>query len=466
MGWCMLKIYNSFSRKKEPFIPLIPGSISLYVCGITVYDYCHLGHARVFVAFDIMVRFLRSRGWKVNYIRNITDIDDKIIKRAHENKESVEALTQRFIQAMQEDEQALNVLAPDQTPKATQAISEIVEMIQRLEEQGKAYVAQNGDVYFSVEQYAPYGALANKKLDQLKAGARVEVAEVKRSVLDFVLWKKAKIGEPAWDSPWGKGRPGWHIECSAMSTKALGTTFDIHGGGADLLFPHHENEKAQSEGATGKPFVRYWMHVGFVQVDKEKMSKSLGNFFTIRDVLAKYDWEVVRYFLLASHYRSPVHFSDAQLEKAKNALNTLYGALRELPQLIQAEKHTGVCIPEYYQRFCAAMEDDFNTPVALSVLFDCVHAYQIAKEKQDAQAGALAWTLKVCANMLGILERDANAYLQGDSVDSEAIEQLIQDRELARAKKDWKTSDRIREQLFSMGVVLEDTASGTIWRKR
>lgn len=458
----MLHIYNTFSQKKEPFKPLKPGEISLYVCGITVYDYCHLGHARVFVAFDAIVRFLRASGWKVKYVRNITDIDDKIIKRAQENHEKIQDLTNRFIAAMNEDTQALNVLAPDLEPRATEHIKQIIQMVKQLEEKHYAYQAANGDIYFAVEKFAHYGQLAHKDLEQLQQGARVEVVEEKRSPLDFVLWKKAKPGEPHWSSPWGEGRPGWHIECSAMSTYCLGDTFDLHGGGADLAFPHHENERAQSECATNKTFVNTWMHVGFVQVNKEKMSKSLGNFFTIRDILKAYDAEVVRYFLLASHYRSPLNYSTEQLDQAKHTLERLYTALRGIKLAATAHFEHNL----YWQRFFAAMNDDFNTPIALSVLFEVVTALNNAREENNlAQAAELATLLKKMANILGILERDPEAFLQGDVKDTTAIEQLIAQREEARRSKNWALADELRQKLTDLGIALEDTPGGTIWRK-
>lgn len=459
----MLQIYNSFTHKKEPFKPLVPGQISLYVCGITVYDYCHIGHARVFVAFDVIVRFLRASGWKVKYVRNITDIDDKIIKRAHENNETIDALTARFIHAMNEDAQALNVLSPDEEPRATRHIDTIISMVKKLQTNEFAYVADNGDVYFEVDKYPSYGELAHKNLEQLQAGARVEVVAQKHSDLDFVLWKMAKPEEPSWDSPWGKGRPGWHIECSAMSTDCLGDTFDIHGGGSDLVFPHHENERAQSECATGKTFVNTWMHVGFVQVDKEKMSKSLNNFFTIRDVLKEYDPEVVRYFLIASHYRSPVNYAKELLEQAKNALERLYTALRGLDLSASSSQQTS--IGTFRERFFEAMNDDFNTPIALSVIFELVHAVNTAREKSAPEVHTLAQMLKSFGNILGLLERDPEVYLQGESADKAEIEQLIVAREQARSAKNWTRADELRQQLTAMGVVLEDTAQGTIWRK-
>ncbi|MBS0288522.1 MAG: cysteine--tRNA ligase [Proteobacteria bacterium] len=457
----MLQIYNSFTHQKEPFKPIRPGEISLYVCGVTAYDYCHIGHARVFVAFDVIVRFLRKSGWKVKYVCNITDIDDKIIKRAQENNEPIDTLTQRFIQAMHDDAKALNVLRPDEEPRATAHIDGIVALIKQLQANQFAYAADNGDVYFEVAKYASYGALSHKDLEQLHAGARVEVVSQKHASLDFVLWKKAKPEEPHWPSPWGEGRPGWHIECSAMSMASLGETFDIHGGGADLLFPHHENERAQSECATGKPFVNTWMHVGFVQVDKEKMSKSLNNFFTIRDVLAQYDAEVIRYFLLASHYRSPINYAKELLEQAKSALERLYTALRGAPMAETSSNSAQA----FQTRFFDAMNDDFNTPIALAVLFELVTAVNTARETQHSDYLSLASMLKELANILGILERSPDAYLQGEQEDKTEIEALIKARNEARDGKNWQKADEIRQQLTNLGVVLEDTAKGTIWRK-
>lgn len=458
----MLEIYNTFTHKKEPFQPLVPKEISLYVCGITVYDYCHLGHARVFVAFDVIVRFLRATGWKVKYVRNITDIDDKIISRAHQNNETIEQLTGRFIEAMNEDAKALNVLSPDEEPRATHHIDKIIEMVNTLVAKEYAYVANNGDVYFKVDHYPSYGQLAHKDLEQLHSGARVEVNEQKHSALDFVLWKKAKPGEPSWPSPWGEGRPGWHIECSAMSVASLGNPFDIHGGGADLAFPHHENERAQSECATDKKFVNTWMHVGFIQINKEKMSKSLNNFFTIRDILKEYDAEVVRYFLLASHYRSPVNFSKDQLDQAKQALERLYTALRGIDlSSIRVQSDSPLM-----KSFVDAMNDDFNTPIALSVVFDCAHALNTARENKDeSKQLELAQTLKTFGNMLGILERQPEAFLQGDEQDASQIKSLIADREQARSQKNWSRADEIRQMLTAMGIALEDTSDGTLWRK-
>lgn len=459
----MLQIYNTYTHKKELFKPRVPGHIDLYVCGITVYDFCHLGHARVFVAFDMIVRFLRASGWQVKYVRNITDIDDKIIKRALENQESIEQLTARFIQAMNEDTKALNTLSPTEEPKATQSIDKIIDLIQQLQNKGFAYQGSNGDVYFQIDKYTDYGQLAHKDLESLQSGARVEVSHEKCSPLDFVLWKKAKATEPSWPSPWGEGRPGWHIECSAMSMASLGETFDIHGGGADLIFPHHENERAQSECASGKRFVNYWMHVGFVQVDKEKMSKSLGNFFTIREILNEYDPEVVRYFLLASHYRSPVNFSQEQLNQSKNTIERLYTTLRGINL---SDNPLGSYITNsFYQRFFAAMNDDFNTPIALAVLFDLVHAINSTREKNEVFYQELATLLKKLANILGLLERHPDEYLQGREEHSTEINQLIKERELARAQRQWQRADEIRQRLMAMNVVLEDTVNGTIWRK-
>lgn len=458
----MLQIYNTFTHKKETFVPLTAGEIGLYVCGITVYDRCHIGHARVFVAFDVITRFLRTTGWKVKYVRNITDIDDKIIQRANENNEPIEALTERFIAAMNEDAKALNVLPPDEEPRATHHIDNIIKMVQKLQDNGVAYLADNGDVYFEVNRYKNYGQLSHKDLEQLQSGARVDIVEAKRSPLDFVLWKKAKAGEPAWPSPWGEGRPGWHIECSAMSTVCLGDTFDMHGGGADLIFPHHENERAQSECATHKTFVNNWLHVGFVQVDKEKMSKSLNNFFTIQEVLKEYNAEIIRYFLVASHYRSPVNYSKEQLEQAKSSLERLYIALRGLDI---PENHENWQASPYYHAFVEAMHDDFNTPIALSSLFECMHALNTAREKNAENILEIAFVLKKLGSILGILQGSPEAFLQGDVENAADIDSLIAQREQARASKNWARADEIRQELTAMGIVIEDNAQGTSWRK-
>ncbi|MCR4300250.1 MAG: cysteine--tRNA ligase [Sulfuricaulis sp.] len=459
----MLQIYNSFSRQKEAFTPIAPGQVRLYVCGMTVYDYCHLGHARVMVVFDMVARYLRDRGFKVTYIRNITDIDDKIINRAKENGEDIGALTARFIQAMNEDAHALGVLPPDAEPRATQHMPHILEMIGTLLEKGYAYPAKNGDVYYRVRQFKPYGALSGKTLDELKIGARVEVGEAKDDPLDFVLWKAAKPGEPQWDSAWGPGRPGWHIECSAMSTECLGSHFDIHGGGMDLKFPHHENEIAQSEAATGEPFVNTWMHVGFVQLDKEKMSKSLGNFFTVREVLKRFEPEVVRYFILGSHYRSPLDYSDDTLQGAKSALTRLYLALKDL-----TPAREGGASATYEEKFQAAMDDDFNTPGALAVLFELTR--DINKLGADGAAAApLGATLRRLGGVLGLLQSDPRMFLRGsadDSLSDAQIEVLVAKRSEARRNKNWGESDRLRDELKAQGVILEDTGSQTTWRRQ
>ena len=462
----MLQIYNTLSRKKEPFTPIEPGKVRMYVCGMTVYDYCHLGHARVLVVFDMVVRYLRARGLAVTYIRNVTDIDDKIIKRAHENQESIDTLTGRFIAAMHEDADRLGVLRPDQEPRATQHMAEIIRMIEALIARGFAYAAPNQDVYYRVRSFPHYGQLSGKSIDDLRVGARVEADESKDDPLDFVLWKAAKPGEPYWDSPWGKGRPGWHIECSAMSTCCLGNHFDIHGGGLDLQFPHHENEIAQSEGATGEKFVNLWMHNGFVRVDDEKMSKSLGNFFTIREVLKKYDPEVVRYFILASHYRSPLNYGDESLEQAKSALTRLYTALKDLP-MPAASPGSG---SEYEQRFNDAMEDDFNTSLAVSVLFELAHDINKLRTSDPTQAAAFGALLRKLGGILGVLQRNADGYLKAgspaDGLSNEAIEEYIQRRLAARAAKNWAESDRIRDELKARGVILEDRPGGkTEWRR-
>ncbi|OGI39652.1 MAG: cysteine--tRNA ligase [Candidatus Muproteobacteria bacterium RBG_16_64_10] len=458
----MLQIHNSLTKKKEPFTPLVPGKVKMYVCGMTVYDYCHVGHARVMVVFDMVTRTLRARGYDVTYIRNITDIDDKIIKRAHENKEDIGALTERFIAAMHEDERALGVLPPDAEPRATVYMPQIEKMIGTLVDRGLAYQAKNKDVYYRVRKFAHYGALSGKSLDDLQAGARVEIGEEKDDPLDFVLWKTAKSGEPQWNSPWGSGRPGWHIECSAMSTSCLGNHFDIHGGGMDLKFPHHENEIAQSEGATGGKFVNTWVHVGFVRVDQEKMSKSLGNFFTVREVLKAYEPEVLRYFILASHYRSPLDYSDENLKAAKSALDGLYIALRGIAPAAAAGDS------EYAGRFHAAMDDDFNTPAALAVLFELAHALNKARAAEPARAAALAGELRALAGILGLLVRDSEQHLRGagaSDLGEAEIEALIAQRVEARRNRNWAESDRLRDELKARGILLEDVPGGkTVWR--
>jgi cysteinyl-tRNA synthetase len=459
----MLKIYNTLTRDKAVFRPIEPGKVRMYVCGMTVYDYCHLGHARVMVAFDVVYRYLRELGYEVTYIRNITDIDDKIINRANERGEPFSTLTERFIAAMHEDASALGILPPTDEPRATGHLPEILRMIETLIARGHAYVADNGDVYYSVGSFPGYGRLSGKDPEDLRAGARVEVGEAKRDPLDFALWKAAKPGEPAWTSPWGDGRPGWHIECSAMSTCALGNHFDIHGGGADLQFPHHENEIAQSEGATGEPFVNLWMHNGFVRVNEEKMSKSLGNFFTVREILARYRPEEVRYFILTSHYRSPLNYDDESLQAARAALTRLYTALRGLPQVAPSGGEA------FRERFSAAMDDDFNTPVALAVLFDLVREVNRLRADEEGTAAALGALLRQFGGVLGILQSDPDAYLQGGSdqggLSDAEIDSLIGQRRSARQAKQWAEADRIRDALTAAGVVLEDGAQGTVWRR-
>jgi cysteinyl-tRNA synthetase len=457
----MLQIYNTLTKQKAPFKPMVDGHINMYVCGITVYDFCHIGHARVMVCFDVITRYLRSRGWAVNYVRNITDVDDKIIRRANENNESVEQLTHRMIAAMHEDEDALSVLRPDQEPRATAHIDQIIELVSTLIEKGFAYPAANGDVYYRVEKFAEYGKLTNQNIEELRSGARIEVDEAKESPLDFVLWKAVKPGEVSWDSPWGAGRPGWHIECSAMSKCCLGDTFDIHGGGPDLPFPHHENEIAQSEAANGCTYANHWMHAGPVRVNKEKMSKSLGNFFTIRDVLEKYDAEVVRYFLSSVHYRSYIDYSEDSLKEARSALERFYQALRGVTVT------EGTLENDYTQRFNESMDDDFNTPKAFAVLFELVNELNKASREQKPEAGLLAYQLKQLGGVLGLLQQDPDAFLKGEDkegeISSEEIEAFIQQRKDARANKDFAESDRIRDLLADQGVILKDTREGTTW---
>ena len=463
----MLQIHNNLSRKKEPFQPIDPNNVRLYVCGMTVYDYCHVGHARVMVVFDVVYRYLSQLYGKeaVTYVRNVTDIDDKIIKRANENSESYTSLTERFITEMKADEAALGILPPDQEPRATHYMQEILDMIQVLVDKGVAYAAKNGDVYYDISKFEGYGQLSGKQLEDLRAGERVAVDESKNDPMDFVLWKSAKPGEPSWESPWGAGRPGWHIECSAMSTCCLGNHFDIHGGGLDLQFPHHENEIAQSEAATGEKFANVWMHNGFVRINDEKMSKSLNNFFTIREVLKVYDAEVVRSFILNSHYRSPLNYSDSQLDEAKNALTTLYTALRGI-EIDESVALTG----EWAEKFFAAMNDDFNTPAAMAVLFELAGKVNRARNSEHDQAIQWASQLKQLAATLGILQREPQAFFQNSSGDetgisNEQIEQLIQQRLTARKNRAWAESDRIRDELKAEGIILEDSGEGTTWRR-
>ena len=457
----MLKIYNTLARDKQEFKPIEANKVRMYVCGMTVYDYCHLGHARVMVVFDMVYRWLKASGYEVNYVRNITDIDDKIIKRAAENKESIHALTQRFIDAMHEDADALGVQRPNHEPRATQYVPQMLEMIAQLEKNGLAYQAADGDVNYAVRKFEGYGKLSGKSLEDLRAGERVEVASDKNDPLDFVLWKHAKDSEAEevkWDSKWGKGRPGWHIECSAMGSDILGNHFDIHGGGADLQFPHHENEIAQSEGAHHCQYVNYWMHNGFVRVDNEKMSKSLGNFFTIREVLKKYDAEVVRFFILRAHYRSPLNYSDAHLDDAKGALTRLYTALKGVPSEGDVDRNSS-----YATRFKAAMDDDFNTPEAAAVLFD------LANEANRNQSVDAASQLKALGGVLGLLQRDPQVFLQGGAneagLNDGAINAQIEARVAAKKSKNFAEADRIRKELSEAGILLEDTAQGTTWRR-
>jgi len=462
----MLKIYNTLTNQKEAFQPINPENIGIYVCGMTVYDYCHMGHARFLVAFDVITRHLRRNFPEVKYVRNITDIDDKIINRAIENNEDIYTLTQRFIDAMHEDERALGVLKPDVEPRATDSIDQMFYMIETLINKGIAYQGKNGDVYYSVRDFENYGKLSGKNLDDLEAGARVDVESDKNDPLDFVLWKMAKPDEPKWQSPWGDGRPGWHIECSAMATHHLGNHFDLHGGGVDLTFPHHENEIAQSEGANGCKFVNTWMHVGFLKINDEKMSKSLNNFFTIRDVLEKYDGESLRYFIMSSHYRSPLNFCDENLSNAKTALTRLYTAVRGLSASDPAMAQVAMRF-DYENRFNAALNDDFNTPIALSILFEVAKHINTERKKDLDQAGALAQLLRKLGGYIGILEGDAEAFLkQGVSLSDAEIDDKICQRDNARATKDFAMSDQIRNELMALDIILEDGSNGTTWRRK
>lgn len=459
----MLTIFNNLTRTKEEFKPLKDNKVGMYVCGVTTYDLCHIGHGRTFVAFDVISRYLRFRGYDLNFIRNITDIDDKIIQRANENNEPFDSVTARYIDEMHADFDALGMLRPDDEPRATEHIDEIIEIIERLIERGAAYVVDSGDVYYKVSQFENYCCLSGQDIEQLRSGARVDVDDIKQDPLDFALWKSAKPGEPYWSSPWGDGRPGWHIECSAMSMSALGETFDIHGGGSDLQFPHHENEIAQSEAATGKDYAKLWIHTGMVQVNKEKMSKSLNNFFTIRDVLEQYDAEAVRYFLINAHYRTQLNYSTDNLDAAKASMSRLYTSLRGLTPV------EGEVNEEYRNRFIQAMDDDFNTPEAISVLFEMVKEINTLKTDNLEAANHLAAELIALAEPLGLLQQDAETWLKsGDSdsgLDADAIEGLITERAEARANKDWGRSDEIRDQLTAEGISLEDTPNGTIWRR-
>ena len=455
----MLKIFNSLKREKQIFEPIEAKKVRMYVCGMTVYDYCHLGHARVMVVFDMVYRWLKASGYDVTYVRNITDIDDKIIKRALENGETIQQLTDRFIAYMHEDADALGVLRPDHEPRATEFVPQMQEIIRELERKGLAYQAADGDVNYAVRKFPGYGKLSGKSLDDLRAGERVEVDNAKQDPLDFVLWKHAKPGEPAWESPWGDGRPGWHIECSAMSSSLLGKHFDIHGGGQDLQFPHHENEIAQSEGANCCSYVNYWMHNGFVRVDNEKMSKSLGNFFTIRTVLENYDAEVVRFFILRAHYRSPLNYSDAHLDDAKRSLDSLYFTLRDVPpKPVEIDWMQG-----YAARFAVALNEDFDSHGAIAVLFE------LAAEANRQKSGDLSGLLKALGGVIGLLEREPLAYLRAGpaagGLDEAAIEALIAQRAEAKKARDFATADRVRDELKAAGIVLDDSPQGTTWRR-
>ncbi len=460
-----MQIYNTLTRRKEPFTPIEPGKVRMYVCGMTVYDFCHLGHARVMVAFDVITRYLRARGYDVTYVRNVTDIDDKILKRADENGESIASLTERMIEAMHEDEARLWVLPPDHEPRATRHVDDILRMIETLIDKSYAYAADNGDVYFRVRRFEGYGRLSNRDPDDMRVGARIDVDEHKEDPLDFVLWKAAKPGEASWPSPWGEGRPGWHIECSAMSTCCLGETFDIHGGGPDLLFPHHENEIAQSEAATGHHYVNTWMHAGAVRVNQEKMSKSLGNFFTIREVLEHHDPEVVRYLLVASHYRSPINYAPDSLAEARKSLERFYNSLEGLA--LEGLIQEGGVDDRFHERFTAAMDDDFNTPEALSVLFDLARELNRAKKEAPEQTPALAHELRRLGDMLGLLQQDPATFLQSGatdvSLDEAEIQARIEARAAAKKDKDFATADAIRDELAALGITLKDSREGTRW---
>ena len=485
----MLHIHNTLTRRKEPFRPLVPGQAGMYVCGMTVYDYCHLGHARMLLVFDVVARYLRHRGYRLTYVRNITDIDDKIIARANENGEPFEAVTERFIAAMHEDCEALGILPPDREPRATGYVDGMLDLIADLEDKGYAYLADGGDVCFRVDRFPEYGKLSGNRVEALRAGARVEVDENKASAADFVLWKAAKPGEPSWPSRWGPGRPGWHIECSAMSMANLGEEFDIHGGGADLVFPHHECEIAQSEASTGRRFARVWMHNGFVRIDGDKMSKSLGNFFTIRDILARHSGEAVRYYLLTSHYRSPLNHSPERLKEAEQSLRRLYGALRGLPDAPDGQDAPdpaeGKPSAIFEDRFHKAMDDDFNTPEALAALHEL--ATEVNRRRSRDQRAAAAAVLRRAGSVLGLLGADPNAVFQTPlsgtirtgapwsrgnlsvtpppELPSDEIEERIAARAVARRARDFAEADRIRDALATSGIVLEDGPGGTTWRR-
>ncbi|MDG6301090.1 cysteine--tRNA ligase [Glaesserella parasuis] len=458
----MLKIYNTLKREKEEFKPIHPDHVGMYVCGVTVYDLCHFGHGRTFVSFDVIARYLRYLGYNLRYVRNITDVDDKIIKRSFEKNETCDQLVDRMIIEMHKDFDALNILRPDVEPRATQHIPEIIAIVEKLLAKGHAYMAEDGDVMFNVESFQKYGALSRQNLEQLQAGARVEIKSVKRNPMDFVLWKMSKENEPSWDSPWGKGRPGWHIECSAMNSKELGNHFDIHGGGSDLMFPHHENEIAQSCCAHGDDYVNYWLHTGMLTINEEKMSKSLNNFFTIRDILNKYDCESVRYFFLTAQYRSLLDYSEENIGLARKALERLYTALRGCDWNVELVEND-----QYVTAFKESMDDDFNTPGALAVLFELAREINKLKAENQVEANKLAARLKQLAGVLGLLEQDPETFLQGDANNDEVaeIEALIKQRNEARASKNWAVADEARNKLTAMGIVLEDGANGTTWRR-
>ena len=463
----MLKIYNTLTRNKEDFVPIVPNHIGMYVCGVTIYDLCHIGHARTFVCFDVIVRYLRYRGYEVKYVRNITDIDDKIIRRANENGESIGELTDRMAKCMHEDFDALNIIRPDIEPKATEHIDDIIGIVKMLVEQGHAYVADNGDVMFSIDSYPEYGRLSKQNLEKLQAGARVGVEDSKKNPLDFVLWKKSKPGEPMWDSPWGQGRPGWHIECSAMNHRYLGTNFDIHGGGSDLMFPHHENEIAQSCCAFHDRYVNTWIHSGMVMINKEKMSKSLGNFFTIRDVLKEYDGETVRFFLMSGQYRSALNYSQENLDLARTGLTRLYTSLADVPAVDYREEYG----TSFVERFKTAMDDDFNTPEAYSVLFDLAREINRLKASDIDEAAKLASVLRKLGYVMGILQQNPGAYFKAgknehDDAEVARIEALIEERKNAKKNKDWAKADAVRNELQNMGIIIEDGPNGTTWRRK
>ena len=460
-----MKIYNTLTRMKEEFDPLEPGKVRIYVCGITVYDYCHLGHARMLVVFDMITRYLRASGYEVNYIRNITDIDDKIIIRANETGENFHELADRFIKAMNEDVDALGILRPDLEPRATDYIDQIIRMIEKLINTGYAYVTADGDVFYDVSKFSSYGKLSGKNIDDLRAGSRVDIQESKDNPMDFALWKSAKKNEPDWDSPWGRGRPGWHIECSAMAIHTLGEHFDIHGGGQDLQFPHHENEIAQSTGATGKPFANVWIHNGFVRIDDEKMSKSLGNVFTVREIMKQYQPEVIRFFLLSSHYRSPLSYSDAHLNEAKTALTRLYKTLRD----VSLENEDNGILNGFRQKFFSAMDDDFNTREAITVLHEIAHELNKEFDNSSARSRQLAFTLIKLGEILGLLQGKPDEFLQYEGIDigmtNVEIQKLVDERIQAKQAKDYARADKIRHQLAELGVTLEDNMQGTTWQR-